>query len=53
MCLLQTVYFMGGLRYNALAFFGYLGSNLLAMLVGQVGLTYSAFPSSMQQSLVT
>lgn len=28
---------MGGLRYNAAAFFGFYGTNLLAMLVAQVG----------------
>jgi hypothetical protein len=31
------VYFMGGLRYNAGAFFGSYGTMLLTMLVAQVG----------------
>ena len=35
--LIIIVYFMGGLRYNALAFFGIYGVALLSMLVAQVG----------------
>jgi hypothetical protein len=35
--LIIIVYFMGGLRYNALAFFGIYGVALLCMLVAQVG----------------